>query len=280
MKKISIAIPLLLTVQFMHCQPARSPLSVRYTGIGTYSQHFTDAFSGSVNQADLAQVQQATAAVYGERRFMLEELSNYAAAIALPLKWGGAGIALNYFGGANFNTSQIGLGYGKKLGDKVDIGIQFNYNSIKLAGYGSSSTINFEAGTMLHLTDKIHIGIHVYNPAGGKFGKLNNEKLASIYTTGIGYEASDKFFISAEISKEEDQPVNINAGMQYIFAYRLFARLGIATGTGNYFCGLGIQWKTFRVDAVTTWHALLGLTPGIMLVINFHDNNQQPGNEK
>ena len=280
MKKISIAIPLLLAAQCIHCQETRAPLSARYTGIGAYSKDFTDAFSGTINQAALAGVKQATAGVYGERRFMLAELSNYAAAIALPSRLGGFGVALNYFGGESFNTSQIGLGYGKKLGDKVDIGVQFNYNMIKLQGYGSSSTINFEAGTLLHLTDKIHIGIHVYNPVGGKFGKASNEKLASIYTTAIGYEASGKLFMSSEISKEEDQPVNINAGMQYIFADRFFVRLGVATATGNYFFGLGVQWKTFRLDAATGWQSQLGLTPAIMLLFNFHENDQQPEIEK
>lgn len=278
MKKISIAITLLLAWHFIYGQSTRSPLSAHYTGIGAYSQHFLDAFSGAINQAALAEIKQATAGVYGERRFLLKELSNYAAAIALPSKLGGFGVAINYFGSENFNTSQIGLGYGKKLGDKIDIGVQFNYNMIKLAGYGSSSCINFEAGTILHLTDKFHIGLHVYNPVGGKFGKMNNEKLASIYTTGIGYEVSDKVLVSAEISKEEDLPVNINAGMQYIFEDHFFARLGVASGTGNYFFGLGIHWKTFRIDAVTTWHAQLGITPAIMLLFNFHDDKQPAAN--
>ena len=259
----------------MHCQPTRSPLSARYTAIGAYSKNFTDAFSGAGNQAALAQIKEATAGMYGERRFMLKELSNYAAAIALPSKLGGFGLAARYFGGSNFNTSQIGLGYGRKLSDKIDIGVQFNYNMIQLAGYGSSSTVNFEAGTILHLTDKMHIGIHVYNPAGGKFGKGNGEKLASVYTSGIGYEASAAFFVSAEISKEEDQPVNINAGMQYIFAGRFFTRLGVAAATGSYFFGLGLQWKTCRVDAATAWQAQLGFTPAIMLLFNFHEHKQQ-----
>ena len=277
MKKLSTAILLLIVWHIALCQTARSPLSARYTSIGTYSKNFTDAFSGTVNQAALAQIRDAGAGIYGERRFMLKELSNYAAAVVLPSKIGGFGLSTNYFGGENFNTSQIGIGYGKKLNDKIDIGVQFNYNMIKLGGYGSSSTINFEAGTILHLTDKMHIGIHVYNPVGGKFGKQKDEKLASVYTTGIGYEVSDKFFISTEISKEEDQPVNINAGIQYVFARQFFTRLGIATATGNYFFGLGIQWKTFRLDAATTWQSQLGFTPGIMLLINFHEAVQKQG---
>jgi hypothetical protein len=99
-----------------------------------------------------------------------------------------------------------------------------------------------------------------------------------VYTTGIGYEASSAFFISTEISKEEDQPVNISTGMQYIFASRFFTRLGVATGTGTYFFGLGTEWKTFRVDAVTNWHAQLGFTPAIMLLFNFHEHDKQQEN--
>jgi len=250
-------------------------LSASYTGIGVYSKNFTNAFSGSINQASLAQIKEAGAGVYGERRFLLKELSHYAAVISLPSKLGGFGIALHYFGGEQFNSSQIGLGYGKKLSDKIDIGLQFNYNSIHVAGYGNSSTINFEAGTLLHVTDKMHIGIHVYNPVGGRFGKGGNEKLASIYTMGIGYEASDKFFISTAISKEEDQPANMLAAMEYNFEKRFFARLGIATATGNYFFGLGVQWKTFRLDAVSGWQAPLGFTPALQMLFRLHEPNQK-----
>ena len=267
---------LLLAGHFIYCQPARSPLSARYTSIGVYSKNFTDAFSGTINQAALASTKDASAAVYGERRFMLKELSNYAAGLVFPSKLGGFGIAINYFGGENFNTSQVGLGYGKKLSDKIDIGAQFNYNMIKLAGYGSSSTINFEAGTIIHLTDKIHVGAHVYNPVGGKFGKTSTEKIAAVYTTGVGYEVSDKFFISTEFSKEEDQPITVNAGMQYVFAKQFFSRVGVAAGTGIYFFGVGLHWKTFRADAVTTWHAQLGFTPGIMLLFNFREHKELP----
>jgi hypothetical protein len=274
LKKLTIAIPLLLVGYCIYCQPTRSPLSARYTTIGTYSKNFIDAFSGSTNQAALAEVKDAGAGVYGERRFMLKALSNFAAAIALPSRLGGFGMTMRYFGGEQFNTSQIGLGYGRKLHERIDIGIQFNYNTIKLAGYGSAGAINFEAGTLIHLTDKLHMGLHVYNPVGGKFGKQPDEQLASVYTVGMGYEASPVLFISTDIGKEENQPVNINAGMQYIFARHFFARLGIASSTGNYFFGLGLRWKTFRLDMVSSWQAPLGFTPAIMLLFDFHSPAQ------
>jgi len=271
---------LLLAMHLLYCQQTRSPLSVAYTETGVYSKNFTDAFSGSINQAALAEIKQATAGIYGERRFMLKELSHYTAALALPSKLGGFGLALHYFGGENFNTSQLGLGYGKKLSDKIDIGIQFNYNAIRLTGYGSSAAVNFEAGTLLHLTDKLHIGIHAYNPLSSKFGKTGSEKLTAVYSTGIGYEISAKVFVSAAIRKQEDEPVNINTALQYSFEDHFFVRLGTGTANAYYFLGLGIQWKTVRLDAVSTWQTLLGFTPAIMFLFNFHEDKPAPPIEK
>jgi hypothetical protein len=269
-----LIILLALAMQLSPAQSTRSPFSTRYTETGVYSKNFSNAFSGSINQAALAEAKRATAGVYAERRFMLKELSNYSAALALPSKLGGFGLAIHYFGAESFNTSQLGIGYGKKLSERINIGIQFNYNTISLAGYGSSSTFNFEAGTLLHLTDKLHVGIHAYNPVSSKFGKTRAEKFAAMYSTGIGYEISAKLFLTAAINKQEDEPVNIHTALQYGFADHLFVRVG-AGGT-YYFFGLGIQWKTFRLDAVNTWQTPLGYTAAIMLLFDFHEDKSPP----
>ncbi|MFT3933327.1 MAG: hypothetical protein QM726_06900 [Chitinophagaceae bacterium] len=271
MKTIATTIFLLLFLMDLYSQSTLSPATVLYTKPGAYSKNFTDPFSGATNQAALAAIQEAGAGVYGERKFLLKELSNYTAAIAIPSKLGGFAFAAHYFGGENFNSSQVGIGYGRKLSEKIDIGVQFDYNMIKLAGYGSSNTVSIEAGALFHLTKQLHMGLHVYNPAGGKFGKLQQEKLASVYTMGIGYEPSDKLLVSVLLIKEEDRPTDITASMQYNFASQFFSRAGVSTATGYYFLGLGVQWETIRIDAVSNWQTRLGLTPGIMLLFNFHD---------
>jgi hypothetical protein len=217
----------------------------------------------------------ASAGVYGERRFMLDELSLYQLAIAVPTNSGNFGVKAGYFGFSDYNESQMGLAYARKLGSKVDIGVQFNYNGIQVGGYGNSSAINFEIGTIFHLTDKLHAGVHAYNPVGGKYGKNSEEKLASVYTVGLGYEASDKFFISTEIEKEENQTVNVNAGIQYKFLPQFMARAGIATNTSNVYAGVGLFLKIFRLDVVASYHPQLGITPGLMLVYNFSKKNNE-----
>ena len=275
MKRTCLIISLICFNLFINGQTVRRPVAAIYTGLGAYSINHTDVFSFTDNQASLAQMKNASAGVYGERRFMLTELSLYHFAIAVPTNSGNFGVKAGYFGSSDYNESQIGLAYARKLGSKMDIGVQFNYNGIMVSGYGNSSAINFEIGTIFHLTDKLNAGIHAYNPVGGKYGKNSEEKLASVYTVGVGYEASDKFFVSAEIEKEENQSVNVNAGMQYKFLPQVMARAGIATNTSNVYAGVGLYLKAFRLDVVASYHPQLGITPGLMLVYNFSTEHNE-----
>src|SRR4030095_764630 len=176
-----------------------------------------------------------------ERRFLLEELSRYIAVIAVPTHSGNFGLDGRYYGFAEYNETQLGLAYGRGLGGKIDIGVQFNYYAVRLAGYGTASTFNFEIGAIVHLTEKLNAGVHVYNPVGGTLGRAEEEKLASIYSAGFGFEGSEKFFVSAEIEKEEGQPVNVNAGLQYKFMEQLMARVGLSSATSSMYFGVDIK---------------------------------------
>lgn len=256
-------------------QTLRRPVAAAYTGLGAYSINHMDVFSFSANQASLAQLKNPSAAVYGERRFMLSELNSYTAAIGLPTRSGNFGLKANYFGFSDYNETQLGLAYARKLGNKVDVGAQFNYNGISISsGYGNSSAVSFEIGTVLHISERLHAGIHANNPAGGKFGKNGGEELSSVYTLGMGYDASEKFYVSAEIVKEEDRPVNVNAGLQYKFIPQLMARAGMSSGTSSAWLGLGLTIRSFRLDVTTNYHPQLGVTPGLLLLFEFNKNKK------
>jgi hypothetical protein len=250
-------------------QSIRKPVAAPYIGLGAYSLKHVDAFSITSNQAALAQIKSASIAVYAENRFLLQATNMYSGVFALPTRQGNFGLQVDYFGFKNFNESQLGLAYARSLGDKVDIGVKFNYYSFRIPLYQNSSTVNFEIGAIAHLTEKCSAGIHVYNPVGGYLSKTNNEKLGAIYTFGMGYEASENFFLSAEIVKAEDVPVNVNTGFQYNFQKQFYFRMGIASENALPYGGAGISWNSVRLDVSASYHPQLGLSPGIMLIVNF-----------
>lgn len=273
-RKVILLSVLVFTTIFLQAQTLRRPVAASYTGLGAFSTNHADVFSFTANQAALAQLKNSATGLYAERRFLVNELNNYTAVVGLTTNSGNFGLKTNYSGFADYNETQLGLAYGRSLGSKLDIGAQFNYNSISIAGgYGSASAISFELGTILHVTDKLNAGLHINNPVGGKFGKDQQEKLSSIYSFGIGYDASEKFFISAEIEKEEDQPVNVNAGFQYKLIPQLLVRVGMSTATSSAGLGVGLTIKSFRLDITTSYHPQLGITPGVLMLFNFKGKN-------
>ena len=268
MRKIFVFYLSLLLSNCAYTQSLRKPVAASYIGLGAYSINHTDVFSFSSNQAALAQIKSPAFGVYGEKRFLLNATNMYSAVIALPTQQGNFGFQADYFGYKNYNESQLGIAYARSLGAKLDLGIKFNHYSFRIPGYQNSSAVNFEIGAIAHLTEKLHAGIHFYNPVGGNISKTDNEKLRSIYKFGIGYEASDNFLISAEIVKEEDLPVTVNAGVQYNFAKQFFARIGIASENESPYAGAGISWNNLRLDMTVSYHPQLGISPGLMLIMN------------
>lgn len=252
-----------------YAQSLRYAVSMPYTGLGAYSSRQTDPFGFTGNQAALAKLESAGIGVWGERRFMLSETSVYGLAAGIPTKMGNFGVQLNYSGFSNFNDNKVGLAYARSLGKLLDLGVQFNYYGYRIPQYGNASAINFEIGAIMHFSEKFHGGIHAYNPVGGKLGKAEDEKLASAYKIGLGYDATDNFYISTEIVKEEDKPVNVIGGVQYQFVKKFFVRAGFVSETGSAFGGAGVGWKNFRLDVATNYHPQLGFSPGILLIVNF-----------
>ena len=257
---ISMSIELVAYGQTIH-----HSLTARYTSIGVYSKNFVDIQCVSSNQAALPNVKSIAAAIYSEKRFLLKELNLYSVAACLPVQFGSIGVSAKYFGYNDYNETQVSVAYGKALG-KINIGIQFNYYSLRIQGYGKEALFNIEAGAIMKISEQVFAGLHIFNPTGSAFGNNKIEKLPWVYTAGLGYEASEKVYISAEIIKEEEKPIGINGGLQYVFAKKFFARFGLYTETSNLYFGLGWKWQTFRVDITTNYHPQLGLTPGLLLL--------------
>ncbi|MCC6289189.1 MAG: hypothetical protein IT249_15020 [Chitinophagaceae bacterium] len=259
---------LLLCCICMHSQSqnSRSPIVAWYTSSGAYSKNFSDVFSINNNIAALATVKNFSAAVYGEKRFMLSALGLYSAVLATSTSSGNFSLSANYYGYAAYNESEISIGYGRKLSDKVDIGVKFNYFSLLIPSYGKAAAFNFDAGAVFHITEQLHSGINIYNPLSSKLGKHTAEKLMPVYKAGLGYDFSASFFTGVEVIKEQGGATGIHASFQYKPITQIFARAGIVTSNHLWYAGIGYLFKDLRVDITVSMHQQLGISPGILLL--------------
>lgn len=269
MYKIFVLLFFLSFVQFSNAQQFKNNVGAPYIGLSGYSKKFNDAFGTNSNQAALGTLKSSAIGIVGERRFGLNDLNNYAANIAFTTKSGNFGLQANRFGSNAFNETQLGLGYGRSLGEKVSIGGKINYYNQQIAGYGNGSTINVEAGLLLHLTNKLSAGVSAFNPVGGTFGIDKTEKLASIYKFGLGYDVSDKVYIASELVKQENTPLNYIGAIHYQFEKKFFAKVGVSTAASNFFASAGVSLNNqFRIDLFASHHQQLGFSPGVLLLFN------------
>jgi hypothetical protein len=249
----------------VHAQTSRLPVSSTYTVLPAYSSQFSDAFSFGGNLGSLGARQSFSAGIYMERRFMLKELGSFSGAVVLPTGSGNFGWKGDYFGSTAYNESSVGLAYAREMGSKFLLGVQFNYFSLKAAGYGRSSAIGVDAGILLRISSQLATGLQVSNPVSATWAKEGAERVPAIYKAGLGYDVSKQVFIGLEAEKVEDQPIGVNAGLHYAVAEKLIARAGVRSAAQLYYLGFGVGLKHFRVDVTVSVHPYFGTTPGMLL---------------
>jgi hypothetical protein len=259
-------LPLTSFTQILHLPEHRTPLQTT-----TYSKLQTGAFSFTSNQAALATFQKPALGIYGEKKFMLQELAFCAASAAMPTNSGNFGFSAMRFGSSDYNETEAGLAYGRMLSDKVAIGAQFNYRSFKINSYGSTGAMSIEAGAIFQCSDELRCGFHLYKPAKNINGKEGTLKLASVYEIGIGYDASNQLFLSAIAHKVEGQGIQATASLQYAFTKRLLCKAGLSSGSSSFYFGTGVALKDFQIDAITSFHQYLGFSPGIQFSYHLPD---------
>lgn len=219
------------------------------------------------NQAGLAYVESFSALAVGQRRFSLNELSSVAVAAAYPTNSGTFAIQLQYFGFENFNEQKIGVGYGRKLGEKLSIGAQVSWLSTQIAQYGSSGLPVLEIGLQSAIVKNLSLNAHLINPFAPEI--TEGENLPTTLRVGLTYSPSEQVKIHAQADKDIDFDARFRTGIEYDLSSLLFIRAGVATNPGQISFGFGVKLENgFGLDIGTAFHQQLGLIPGLGLRYN------------
>jgi hypothetical protein len=229
-----------------------------------YSKNFVDVFSIVANPACIPTLKNFQIGVRVQRRFSLAELDQYTICISTPSKFGAFALQVNYHGSAAYHETQPGVAFAKSLGN-VLLGIQFNYSSTTIAGYGSKAKLITEIGTVWHLSDRLHTGFQVQRSISLQ-QQYAETSSAYTFSTGIGYEVSSFVFLGFSVLKEDQRDAVCCVGMHYQFAQQFFARVGINARTAEPSFSAGWKWNRLRIELTSAYHFQLGLSPGLMLI--------------
>lgn len=270
MKKNFIVFVIALFSQATFAGNGNYPVGARGTGMGNTGLCLSDVWSVRYNQAGLADVKLITAGVSYESRFATKELGIQSFALALPTKSGTFGVNYTGFGDKLYRESKIGLAYGMRFSPKISGGIRINYHGLTIGNnYGTKSSLTFEAGLIADLSEKIKLGVHIFNPTQSKLNEFQNEITPVVFSFGGSYHFSDKVFVNAEVEKDIDLKPVFKTGVEYHPIDALYMRAGISTNPSMPSIGFGVDLKQFRFDFSSSFHPVLGATPAFALVYSF-----------
>jgi hypothetical protein len=239
----------------------------RATAMGGYSATLGDLWSTNNNQAGLGFVNELSAGISYENRFLLKETSYKAGAFVLPLKTGTFGLSLTSFGYSAFNQNRAGLSYGIKLLENFSVGVQMNYLNTRLTPeYGQRNSFTAAIGVIAKLSKELTIGAHVYNPTRAQLAEYDNEKIPTIMKLGLDYKFSEKVFMAVEAEKDINFTPVVKVGVEYHAVEMLYLRGGISTNPTLSSFGFGLKLKDFKLDVSSSFHQTLGLTPSVSLI--------------
>jgi hypothetical protein len=250
-----------------------------YTAMGAYRSSNADVFAAISHQATLPNIKRSMIGIRGQKKFLLKELGFYSAAIAIPLHNSGMAASTTYFGSPQFNQTQLSLAYGKKLSQSLNIGVQFNYHTTHIAGYGNTNMPSIETSVLYTISPSIKTGLHFYCPVELKNNKSAPDKATPTYTVGLGYALTENFFCSTEIVQPQEKQLYLNVGFEYQWAQQFFAKAGTSTQDKSFFAGAGLQWKNQKLELIAHYHPVLGYTPTLLLLFFFKEKNKPNSTE-
>ncbi len=245
-------------------------VGARSAGMGYTGLTYKNIHSAFTNQAGLAHLKEFGAFAAGEQRFLVSELQGLGAAFAYPTSSGTFAITVNNFGFEGYSEQRFGLGYGRKLFDKLSIGGQMLVFNTSIPEYGNRAAISFELGMLATLSKEVDIAFQVFNPV--RIEWVEGENLPSVLKVGMAYHPSPILDLILEVEKDIDQVARGKFGFEYQVASQVDIRLGATTGPTLMTLGVGYQIaEKIMLNISSSYHQVLGFTPGAGIVYEYRE---------
>jgi len=233
-------------------------------GMGSVCVMKTGLWPSFRNQAILVYNTSITAGFNYENRFNLRELGTRTAGLAIPAGKTSLGIIYSHFGYSDFKRSMFGLACGMPLGENLSAGIQIDYFFENASGdYESHHTATYEAGVYFRPSEKVSVGVHIFNPVPNS---LRKTIMPSSIRAGAGIELSKVLFAGAEAEMSSGQKLIIRTGFEYEVMKKLSLCGGFSSENTSFTFGLGYILKSLRIDLSFASHEKLGITSNASLI--------------
>jgi hypothetical protein len=246
------------------------PSGARALALSNAFVSVSDNWSTFHNQAGLAGLESFSAGVFYESRFMVDELSQVAGSLALPIKSGTFGFSFSQFGKGTYKEHKVGLAFAKSLTKKISAAIQLDYLSERFPeNERAAGFVTFEAGIVYAATNELFLGAHIFNPIQeGIKTPEGVQKMPAVFRIGGHYQFPKMVLLIFETEKNFENPLLFKSGFEFSPVKNMALRFGVSGKPVSYTAGIGFQTGKIVTDIGFSYHGNLGLTPSISIQFN------------
>jgi len=263
--KISVsAFFILLSLTAPGSDPYHSLTGAGEAGMGYVCIMKSGFWTSFHNQASLAFNNSFSFGFNYENRFTIRELGTRSVGITIPVEKASIGVYYSHFGYSDFNRDRTGLACGMKLSEKLSAGVQIDYFSEKTSGeYANNQSITYETGLIITPSERMHIGIHIFNPVPNSIRK---NYLPTTLRVGTGIDLNKLIFGGIEVEMSTSSNLIFRAGFEYEAEKNLWLRSGFSTDNNSFSFGLGYLLKIVKIDLGFVTHEKLGVSSSVAFI--------------
>jgi len=196
---------------------------------------------------------------YVPQPFGLKELAHGAFSFAEPTRAGAFAVSGNRLGFELYREVTLTGSFSTTPSDGFHAGINVNYFSLSIAGYGSASALGLDAGLLVELTADVFWGASAFNINGPSIGQAK-ERLPQVFATGVSYKPLHEATLAVDVVKDIRYPMEFRVGLEYRLLDVLHLRAGSVTEPSSLHGGVGLTYQFFQLDYAITDHPDLGMT--------------------
>jgi hypothetical protein len=226
------------------------------------------AWALSGNPAALALARGFASGAGYENKYGVKELHQ----TGFHVQWGkntyGLGFIYENGGPAFYRFQTFGAAYGQHLGKHMLAGVRMVYRRLVVSDFNmKSSVLACDLGFRAKLSRKMSFSSVLKAPIGYHFNRKQGQ--AATYEAGILYQADPFWTISLEVHKLPEFKPSLVFGAAIRPSSFCSAWLRYFTNPWRLELGCGLRRGNVDFYTYADYHAVLGLSPGIMLIVTF-----------
>lgn len=208
--------------------------------------------------------QERQVSFYGIRNYGISELTDMAAAGALPLgpRAGTLGVGLHSYGFELYRESRFRLGYSNSYAG-LQLGLAPGLTHVSIQDYGSAAAFTLDIGLAYELIDEVlRFGARATNLNRGRMGQAR-EELPRALAAGLSYRLASRGLLTGEVFKDVRFPLSYRGGLEVRLYQQLYMRGGLSTEPLTYALGMGYRTGWVSINLAAQQHYVLGWSPGL-----------------